>query len=364
MKESNAVKIIVLFSLILILVGGFFSWRNGWVEKVFLRADIAGIGDGLGERLDYLSLLRFAPELAGFGQEKTYLLLFYNNLELRPTGGYLGNFGIAKVENGKVNSFETHDTNIFDGFGQVRTEPPAPLKEYLGINNWQMRDSNWSPDWPAAAAQAEYFYHLQGGQENFDGVIALNASVLPGLLGLTGPIYLEEFDQEFNAENVLYQLEYEVEKGYVARGIDPGERKLAFKTLVKTATERLTSNNFWQNNDLRNFALEELNKKNILFFSKNCNYFKSSHIRNNFFITEHLAQFFFYPIDEIINNAVFQKSDIIVTHTFFGNRGGMHIKTYDSCMSCDCFLYIIFCDITQSFSYNFHTHFVMMNFSQ
>ena len=265
MKESSVIKIIAIVSLILLLAGGYLFWRNDWAEKVFLRANIAGIGKGL----DRLAFLRFVPELTGFGREKTYLFLFYNNLELRPTGGYLGNFGIAKIENGEIKSFEIHDTNIFDGFGKVKTEPPRPIKEYLKVDNWQMRDSNWSPDFPSAAAQAGYFYKLQGGQENFDGIIAINASVLPGVLNLTGPIYLEQFNEEFNAENVLYQLEYEVEKRYVARGIDPGERKLAFKTLVKALANQLASGNFWQDKKLRNFVFQELNKKNILLFFKN-----------------------------------------------------------------------------------------------
>jgi hypothetical protein len=51
-----------------------------------------------------------------------YLILFQNNLELRPAGGYIGNFGILKVKNGQIVSLETHDTNIFDGFGKKQTE--------------------------------------------------------------------------------------------------------------------------------------------------------------------------------------------------------------------------------------------------
>jgi len=160
-------------------------------------------------------------------------LLFQNNLELRPSGGYLGNFGILKVKNGQVVSLEIHDTNIFDGFGRIKTEPPQPIKDYLKIDNWQMRDANWSPDFPTSAQQAEYFYKLQGGQEEFDGIIGINAALLPDLLKLTGPVYLEKFDKRFESKDVLEQLEYEIEKGYVERGIEPGERKTIFKALVK-----------------------------------------------------------------------------------------------------------------------------------
>jgi len=73
------------------------------------------------------------------------------------------------------------------------------------------------------------FYELQGGQEKFDGIIAINATILPDLLELTGPVYLEEFDKEFKSEDVLFQLEYEVEKNYVQRNIESGERKRYLK---------------------------------------------------------------------------------------------------------------------------------------
>ena len=189
-------------------------------------------------------------------------------MELRPSGGYLGNFGIVKIKNSQIISFETHDTNIFDGFGKIQTEPPAPIKNHLRVDNWQMRDGNWSPDWPTAARQIEYFYRLQGGQENFDGIIAINASVLPDLLELMGPVYLEKFDKEWNAETALYELEYEVEKGYIERGIEAGERKTVFKALTRKILEKLTENSFWQKNELRKLAMEEMAQKNILLFFK------------------------------------------------------------------------------------------------
>ncbi|MBU1289864.1 DUF4012 domain-containing protein [Patescibacteria group bacterium] len=255
MNELRMTKIIAAVCLVLVVTGSFMLWQNGWIE-------------GSIQKIEQISFLKILPKLAGFGEERNYLLLFQNNLELRPSGGYLGAFGIIKIKNAGVVSFEMHDTNIFDGFGKVQTEPPQPMKEHLGISNWQMRDGNWSPDWPTAARQVEYFYRLQGGTENFDGVIALNASVLPDLMELIGPAYLEEFDKEFVAETVLYDLEYETERGYLERGIDAGERKTVYKALVKNVLGGITENNFWQKNDLRGLVMNELAEKNILLFFK------------------------------------------------------------------------------------------------
>jgi hypothetical protein len=252
MKESKIINLLVIFSLILALLGGSLLWQKGWLR----------------DKIEEISFWKLLPQLTGFKEEKTYLLLFQNNLELRPSGGYLGNFGILKVKNGQVVSSEIHDTNIFDGFGKIKTDPPQPIKDYLKIDNWQMRDANWSPDFPTSAQQAEYFYQIQGGQEEFDGIIGINAVLLPDLLELTGPIYLEEFNKKFESKDVLYQLEYEVEKGYIERGIDPGERKTILKALVKEVLKQLAKKSFWEQKELKDLAFRELDKKNILLFFK------------------------------------------------------------------------------------------------
>lgn len=261
MKESRFIKIIIIISVFMALIGGIiFSFQRITLEKFSLR-NLTGSKQ--------ISLLTIAPEIIGFNGEKNYLLLFQNNLELRPAGGYIGNFGIVKVKNGNPISFEIHDTNIFDGFGKIQTDPPQPLRDYLGINNWQMRDGNWSPDFETSAKQVEYFYHLQGGDEEFDGIIAINASILPDVLELTGSIYLEDFDKEFKSEDALYQLEYEVEKGYWKRNIAEGERKTIFKALVKEVVNKIIENNLSFKNSVKNLLIKELDEKNIILFIKN-----------------------------------------------------------------------------------------------
>ncbi len=260
MKESWANKILIVFCLLLALVGGFFFVANGWLAGNFQN----GLSHLTG--IDQLVWLKSLYRVSGFDEEKTYLILFQNNLELRPSGGYLGNFGIAKVKNGQITALGIHDTNIFDGFGKVQTMPPLPLRDYLNITNWQMRDSNWSPDFPTSAQKAEYFYHLQGGKERFDGIIGVNAALLPGLLEITGPLFLADYNKEFKAGDVLYQLEYEVEKGYVARGIEDGERKSIFKALVKKAVSHIEESGLWKEEKFRSFLLSHLEKKNLMLF--------------------------------------------------------------------------------------------------
>ncbi|MFH1966311.1 MAG: DUF4012 domain-containing protein [Patescibacteria group bacterium] len=258
MNESKIIKIVAILSVLLIAIGGVLIWQQGQLNKLFSS-----------DKISQLSFWKLVPELIGFNGEKNYLLLFQNNLELRPSGGYIGTFGILKMENAQIKSFEVHDTNMFDHFGTVQTNPPQPIKDYLKVTNWQMRDGNWSPDFPTAAQQVEYFYHLQGGQEEFDGIIGVNAIVLEDLLKLIGSVYLSEFDKQFNSEDVLYQVEYEVEQGYTQRGIDYGQRKTVFKALIKEILSKVTERDIQDQVELKDLLLEELNKKNIIVFLKN-----------------------------------------------------------------------------------------------
>jgi len=257
MKESKIIKIFIVFSFILVITGGFLLWQKDWFYN-----PLAYNSD------ENNSFWKITPEVFGFNEEKTYLLLFQNNMEIRPTGGYLGNFGIIKIKNAQPTSFEIHDTNIFDGFGKIKTIPPQPMQDYLGIKNWQMRDGNWSPDFLESAQKVEYFYHLQGGQEEFDGIIAFNASGLKDFLKMNGPIYIDQLNKEFNSTNILYDLEYEVERGYLERGYGDGERKTVFKILIAQILDQIKEKNFLDKMSLINFISDQLNKKNILLYSK------------------------------------------------------------------------------------------------
>jgi len=113
-------------------------------------------------------------------------------------------------------------------------ELPASLQKYLvGTRKWKFRDSNYSPDYPTNVTNALHFYELSGNNANFDGVIAVNASLLGKILDITGPITLKQKDWEkygqFSSDGILMKLERIVE--------DPvyrsEERKACEKVLKK-----------------------------------------------------------------------------------------------------------------------------------
>ena len=125
--------------------------------------------------------LTLYPNLAGYKEAKTYLVLLQNSNELRPTGGFIGSVGVIKFEDGILSDFRIDDVYTLDGQLKGHVDPPLPIRDLLGQEHWYLRDSNWSPDFKESAIRAAWFYQKEGG-ESVDGVIAINSPLIVGIL--------------------------------------------------------------------------------------------------------------------------------------------------------------------------------------
>jgi len=137
-----------------------------------------------------LALLEAAPYLLGADQPRTYLILLQNEEELRATGGFISAAGRVTLDAGRIISLTIEDSYAVDDFTTPYPDPPAPLRDYMGIDLWVFRDSNWSPDFPTAARQAGQLYaQTRGG--HIDGVIALNQNVVGALIDGFSPLTID-----------------------------------------------------------------------------------------------------------------------------------------------------------------------------
>ncbi len=180
------------------------------------------------------SASQIIPWIAGYPEERTYLFLLQNNTELRPAGGFIGTYGILKVVDGDIDSFWTENSYNLDEPAEawVNEEPPWPLTRYNAVQKWLFRDSNWSPDFPTSAQKAEWFYHEEkGSEDNISGIIAVTPTFIQSLLTLTGEISVNGLT--FTKDNLVEQLQFEVEKGYLRQGIELSERKEIIGVLSK-----------------------------------------------------------------------------------------------------------------------------------
>lgn len=270
-------RIIAIVILAIVAIGGYFLFFYAKDHK----EEFAAGGFAIFEKVS--KLLPIEPDtkkeievinslVSAFtetdGATHTFLLLLQNNYELRPGGGFLGQYGILKVQNGKIVSFTFEDANLLDQRITVKVTPPWPLTRYSQIKRWKFRDSNFSPDFPTNAAKAEYFYRLGGGGTRFDGAIAVNADVLNHIIGVVGPITIPGYGT-YTAENAAIDLEEDVEKAYLGDDV-PAELKQARKNVMKTLSAEIVKriSGIGDIQKLASLGLEELRNKNVQLYFK------------------------------------------------------------------------------------------------
>lgn len=274
--KKRSIKFWILFWLfaLIFLLGWWIFWqyRTQGIGRIFeiFRPTISALPIEKQRKQEARAIFDAVSWLTD-GKERTFLVLFQNNRELRPGGGYIGTFGIVKIKGDKIIAVDVHDSNVFDSRIETKQEPPYPMGKLLNIKNWELRDSNWSPDFPTNAQKAEFFYHLEGGEEKVDGVVAVSTEVLVSFVEAVGPITVEGYPGEYNTENVIDKLQFQVEKGYAQQGIEEGKRKYIMKDLAKEIAKRVQQMSWIEKKKLLEKLEEHLNEKDIMVFLKEKN---------------------------------------------------------------------------------------------
>lgn len=248
----------------LFLGAWYFYWetRSGRLESLTNFSDILPFSGEL--KGDVATVVKIAEAFYNtHGEEKVFLVLFQNNMELRPGGGFIGSFGILKVKDGTVTDFASHDVVNFDGRIPDTVPAPYPMPETLGVKSLKLRDSNISPDWTVNAKAAEDFYHLGNGAEQFDGVIGITTNVLSSFLSVTGPVEVPGYPGQYDAETGVLDLEYQVEQDFYKQGISRGDRKEVMNELGKIILAKVKDLSFPKKYELFKVILDDLHKKDI-----------------------------------------------------------------------------------------------------
>lgn len=182
--------------------------------------------------------------LLGAARPTSVLLLFLNNTELRPGGGFLGTYGLATIHRGQLVSFTTDDIYNLDRTveGGLRIPPPEPFRRHRIVSWWYLRDANWSPDFVESSRTVLDFYRREGGTGDPTVVVGFTPTLASELLRIVGPVDVDGF--RFDTENVADELEYQVEVGYHERGIPRPQRKAIIAPLSRIVIDRLMSRRF------------------------------------------------------------------------------------------------------------------------
>lgn len=222
-----------------------------------------------------------APSALGEPDLKTYLLIFQNDKELRPTGGFMTAYAFLTLDKGRVNSSQSDDIYRLDEklLSVCKSKicpltPPESIVRYLPEADgrkrtaWSMRDSNISPDVPTSMEQFEKMYSLLGEGMSWDGIILIDTHVVEELIKITGPIevfgttYSSEKDDRCNCPNVIYELES------YAQIIEKGQkdRKAILGTLMQQILARSLGSATDKLPEFINAGVKLAQGKHLMFF--------------------------------------------------------------------------------------------------
>jgi len=156
----------------------------------------------------FRDLSETVPEILGLdGKRREYMVLLQNEMEIRATGGFIGSYAILSFEGGRLLSFEVKDVYEADGQLKGHVEPPEEIKKYLGEAGWFMRDANWQVSFPQTSREIQWFLEKETGRKA-DGVIGMDLAVAKMILGVTGEIYVPDFKEKVNKDNLYEQAEF------------------------------------------------------------------------------------------------------------------------------------------------------------
>ena len=165
-----------------------------------------------------LNVIKSIPFFVGMDAPRNFLILFQNDKELRPTGGFMTAYSIMRVDKGKFSPIASEDIYNLDAKYKPTVPAPEPLIKYIKgpyvlSQNLRLRDMNWSPDFGSSMINFTTAASDAGAPE-IDGIIAVDTQVLVNILKVLGPVGVPGFgtystneDAECKCPQVIHELE-------------------------------------------------------------------------------------------------------------------------------------------------------------
>jgi len=193
--------------------------RLGSLVKA-VKANLPTIEQGFQE---IQTVLSFVGSVTGVGQPTNFLVEVLDSTELRPGGGFVGNYGILTLSGGRLSNISIEDVDLLDNvykYGNKRIPIPSTYSWFHTGYGWGFRDSNLDADFPTSAKNAEQLYKKEGGTVPIQGVIAITPWLIQDALRITGPIDVPEYHETITADNLIERIHYHQLTPGVAEGPD------------------------------------------------------------------------------------------------------------------------------------------------
>ena len=208
--------------------------------------------------------LETIPGVLGYPTARNYAIIFQNDKEIRPTGGFWTAYALAKINKGKMTDLTSEDMYFVDYRIPLASKPVAPAvyQRFLKIDHWCIRDANLSPDYKTAALKFLDFWR-QAGMTPVDGVLAVDTEFVRDLLELVGPVEVSGYKQKFTHENVVLELEMQALKNKEQPG-----RKALVGQLMDEMMEKVLATPKNKYDDLIALVLKLTDEKHFLMYFK------------------------------------------------------------------------------------------------
>ncbi|MBI4096250.1 MAG: DUF4012 domain-containing protein [Candidatus Levybacteria bacterium] len=184
------------------------------IKKGLLQARTL-VDEGVTFVNDARPLIKILPSLLGDPKDRKYMVLFQNDKELRPTGGFITAYAVFRIEKGIIHVDSSGDIYALDNGIFGKSKAPAPILKYLpNVPVLHLRDSNLSPDFITSMEAFNDLYKKASGFTNVDGIIALDTNVLVSTIKILddevyagGVKFTSKTDPRCDCPQVIYELE-------------------------------------------------------------------------------------------------------------------------------------------------------------
>lgn len=152
--------------------------------------------------------VRLLPSMLGAEEERTYLVLFQNNAEVRATGGIPGAWATMSARDGRITLGDQGSATDVGGL----EEPLDLTEEELALYGDRLglfpQNLTFTPHFPRTAELARTMWAQEAGIE-VDGVVSVDPVALSYLLEGTGPVQLPG-GRELTGDNAVPLLLNEI----------------------------------------------------------------------------------------------------------------------------------------------------------
>jgi len=204
------------------------------------------------------------PQLLGDGADSNFVLLFLNNYELRPGGGFIGSLGFVTLRDYTITRFEIQDVYEIDGQITTHHEPHYAVRKYLNQPNEFLRDSNFSPDFSVGAKKAiQHLSRVPAYSKPYMAVIGITTTAFEKLLSLTGPIQLADYNTTITSSNFFTTTQRKIETEFF-----PGskQKRLILQSLGNIMRQRIEQLSYL---DIFEYIRGSVRTKDLVFFTSN-----------------------------------------------------------------------------------------------